>query len=133
MAIHRMINAALRQDPFPLFGDGSAVRDFTYVDDVVDANVRAAEADVQPGTVLNVAGGSSTTVRELLEIVAHATGRPVPVEQRAVQSGDVRQTGGSTERAVQLLAWRPLVDLETGVARQVAWHRESGETQATSS
>ena len=123
MAIHRMINAALRQEPFPLYGDGSAVRDFTYVDDVVDANLRAAEADVDAGTVLNVAGGSSTTVHELLALVGRATGQTVPVEQLAAQSGDVARTGGSIERAAKLLDWRPLVDLEGGVERQVAWHR----------
>jgi nucleoside-diphosphate-sugar epimerase len=124
MAFHRMIEAALGSgEPFPLYGDGSAVRDFTYVDDVVEANVLAGSSDAAPGSVFNVAGGSATPLGEALDLVGRLVGRPVPVERRPAAAGDVRQTGGSTERIVGALGWRPVVGLESGLARQVEWHR----------
>ena len=63
MAIYRMIESAIEGNPFPLYGDGSHIRDFTYVSDVVAADVAAAEMDLPPGIVMNIAGGASTTVR----------------------------------------------------------------------
>ena len=127
MAFHRMIAGALGHGaPFPLYGDGSQVRDFTYVDDVVAATVAAADApsaSLDPGSVCNVAGGSSASVAEMLDLVGRLVGTPVPVERRPAQAGDVRRTGGSTARIARALGWRPQVDLETGLARQVEWHR----------
>ncbi|CAB4862301.1 unannotated protein [freshwater metagenome] len=123
MAIHRMIEAAVHGTPFNVFGDGSHVRDFTYVGDVVQANVLAATGDLAPGAVMNIAGGASTTVSELLEAVGAAVGQPVPLIWQAAQPGDVERTGGSIERARTLLGWEPVTDLETGLARQVLWHR----------
>ena len=123
MATHRLVEAALDGEPFPLFGDGSAVRDFTFVDDVVEANVAAASADVEPGTVVNVAGGGQTSMADLIELVADAADRDVVIRQEPAQPGDVRRTGGSIDRARRLLGWEPLVDVDTGVRRQVEWHR----------
>jgi len=129
MATHRLIEAAMGPEQpggpaqvFPLFGGGDQVRDFTYVGDVVAANLAAAGADVAPGTVINVAGGSSCTLAHLVDLVGGLVGRDVPLDRRPPQPGDVRRTGGSIDRAGELLAWEPRVDLATGVARQVAWH-----------
>jgi UDP-glucuronate 4-epimerase len=123
MATHRLCEAALGGDPFPMYGDGSAVRDFTFVDDVVAANLAAGAADVEPGTVVNVAGGGQTTMADLIRLVGEAAGREVPVRQEPAQPGDVRRTGGTIDRAHALLGWEPRVDIETGVRRQVEWHR----------
>jgi nucleoside-diphosphate-sugar epimerase len=131
MAIHRMIEAAVRGLSFPAFGDGSQVRDFTYVGDIVEANVLAARTELAPGTVMNVAGGGSTTVRELLDLVGSIVGRDVPVSWQPAQPGDVRRTGGSTDRAARLLGWKPVVDIRAGVSRQVDWHRATLGQNAT--
>ncbi len=123
MATHRLIEAALDGHTFPLFGDGEQVRDFTYVDDIVQANVLAAGADVPNGTVCNVAGGGSVRVIDLVELVGACVGRPVDIDWRPAQAGDVRRTGGSTDKARLLLGWDAAVDLATGVANQASWHR----------
>lgn len=124
MAIHRLIEAALGGERFPLFGEGDQVRDFTFVDDVVRANRLAAERDVPPGSVLNIAGGTQTTLAEVVKIVSELTGRQIVLDRRPPQPGDVARTGGSVERARQILGWRPQIDLRDGLARQVAWHEE---------
>jgi UDP-glucuronate 4-epimerase len=123
MAFHRLIEGALRRDPFPLYGDGSHVRDFTYVGDVVRANVLAGAADVEAGTVVNVCAGGSTVLRDVIDAVGDAVGSPVPIEQHPEQAGDVQRTGGSNDAARRLLGWEPQTSLADGIAAQVAWHR----------
>lgn len=122
MAIHRMIESARQQTPFAVFGDGSHVRDFTYVGDVVEANVLAATSTCEPGMVVNIAGGSSTTVRHLLKLVGEAVGQPVVADWQAAQPGDVHATGGDTTLAARMLGWIPQVSLRDGIAAQVEWH-----------
>jgi UDP-glucuronate 4-epimerase len=122
MAMHRLIEAARNQTPFPLYGDGRQVRDFTYVDDIVAANLAAVTADPPPGTVVNVAGGSATTMREVVGLIGELVGRPVLVDAQPPQPGDVCVTAARTELAHQVLGWEPQIDLRTGVDRQVAWH-----------
>ncbi len=124
MAHHRLVEAALNQTPFPLFGDGSAVRDFTFVADVVDANILAGTADVPPGTVVNVCGGGSTSMVELIDAVGAAVGSPVPIAAQAPQRGDVDRTGGSNALAASLLGWSAKTSLHDGIRTQVDWHLE---------
>lgn len=123
MALNRMIGGALRGDAFPLFGTGEQIRDFTFVGDVVEATYLSAVADLAPGTVLNVAGGSSTRLIDLVELVGDALGEAVRIDWRPAEAGDVFRTGGSIERAGALLGWSPKVSLAEGVRQQVAWHR----------
>jgi nucleoside-diphosphate-sugar epimerase len=132
MAVHRLVEAALSGEAFPVYGDGRQVRDLTYVADVVEANVLAGGArDVPPGAVLNVAGGTVTSLSHLIETVEELTGRPVPIERRPVQPGDVRETSASTALARELLGWRPQVRLRNGLAEQVAWHASRGTLERT--
>lgn len=130
MATHRLIESALRQEPFPLYGDGTAVRDFTFVDDVVDANLAAAVTDVPPGTVCNIAGGASCTLTSLIEVVGELVGAAVPVDRLPMKAGDVARTGGTVELATELLGWQPRTPLHDGVAAQVAWHRSRSRLTA---
>src|SRR5690348_10456976 len=81
MAFDRFIRAALAGRPIQVFGSGEQVRDFTYVDDVVAANLLAATGDVRPGSVFNVSGGSSTTVNQVLDVLAGIAGGPLAVER----------------------------------------------------
>lgn len=123
MAMHRLLEAALGGPAFPRYGDGSQVREFTYVGDVVEATVQALVQDVAPGTVLNVAGGESAALRDVIERVEALVGSAVPIEQRPVAPGDVLRTAGSTERIAQVLGWAPRTPLDEGLAAQLAWHR----------
>lgn len=122
MATHRLIEAARRGTRFSLFGDGSQIRDFTFVDDVVAANVNAATADVPSGEAINVAGGSSIRLVDLVAMVGTAVGAEVPIDWQPTQAGDVWHTGGAVQKAADLLGWSPRVSLEEGIGRQVEWH-----------
>jgi nucleoside-diphosphate-sugar epimerase len=123
MAFHRLLEAALSGTSFPLYGDGSAIRDFTFVDDAVAANVAAGDRDCEPGTVVNIAGGSSISMRDLLLLAAEVAGQSPPVERLPYQPGDVARTGGTIDRAHAALGWQPSTDLRSGLTAQVEWHR----------
>jgi UDP-glucuronate 4-epimerase len=123
MAMHRMIEAALGGAPFPLNGDGSQVRDFTFVHDAVRANLAAATSDVRPGSVFNIGGGSMTPLGDVLSTVEELTGHRVPLDCHPAAAGDPARTGADTTRAAAELGWHPEVPIGEGLARQVAWHR----------
>jgi UDP-glucuronate 4-epimerase len=119
MALHRFIAAVAAGRPVAVYGDGEQVRDFTYVSDAAAATLAAAEADVAPASVFNVAGGSPTTVNELLGLVAEHVGRPLIARHLPTQAGDVRATHGATARARRELGWQPETALDDGVKLQV--------------
>jgi nucleoside-diphosphate-sugar epimerase len=123
MACHRLIEAAMTGNAFPMFGDGSAVRDFTFVGDIAAANLAAADADCAPGTVVNVAGGSSIAMSGLIDMIGEVVGTPPVLDRQPPQPGDVARTGGTIDRARELLGLKPSVDLREGLRAQVAWHR----------
>jgi len=123
MSFHRMCEAVLGGESFPLLGDGSQVRSFTYVGDVVEANRRAAIADVEPGSVINISGGSSVQLSEVIDMLEELAGSRVPIERRPAAAGDVARTGGSIELAQSLLGWEPKTGVREGLAEQLDWHR----------
>lgn len=122
MACHRLIEAGLGGAPFRLRGDGHQRRELTHVDDVVRATVAAVDADVAPGTVLNVGGGSVASVLEVRAVIEELLGRRVPVLPGPPAPGDPGRTAADVSRAARLLGWAPLVGLDDGLADQVAWH-----------
>lgn len=121
MGVHRFLSAALAREPLPVFGDGEQIRDFTFVADIVAATLAAGRADVAPGSVANVAGGSSITVNALVAMLGEIVGRELEVRRLPEQAGDVRATGGSIDRARALFGWEPDVELLDGLKAQYAW------------
>jgi nucleoside-diphosphate-sugar epimerase len=100
MAFRRFCEAIVEGEPIELYGDGRQTRDFTYVADIVAATRAAAETPTPPGRVFNVGGGDRTSVNHALEVLAGLAGRPLDVRRGARESGDVRDTGADTERAL---------------------------------
>ena len=123
MSIYRLCEAVGTGASFPRFGDGTQVREFTYVSDIVAANLLAADADLAPGVTMNIAGGGEITLNELIAMVGDLAGVDVAVENHPSQAGDAKRNGGSTDRATELLGWTPEVTLREGIAAQLAWHK----------
>jgi len=122
MAFHRFINAVLDDTPIVLYGDGEQSRDFTFVADIVAANIAAAGSDAR-GTVYNLGGGSRTTVNEVIATIGTLIGREPRVDRREVQKGDVRHTAADTSAARREIGFAPRVTLDEGLSRQVAWQK----------
>lgn len=123
MAFTRWIRNGLAGEPLPLFGDGSAIRDFTYVADVVDATIRASRIDLDGHEAFNVAGGSPVSVAEVLEHLATLIDRPLEISRMDVKKGDPHRTGGSTEKLRSRTGWEPKTDWREGLRLQVEWLR----------
>lgn len=121
MAFTRFLKATVRGEPITVFGTGDQIRDFTFIDDVVEANIRVAFDPIASGSVFNVAGGSSVTVNEVLEIIAGLHGLPLNVQRTSGVKGDVFRTGGSSEAIERAVGWRPLTSLREGLSRQYDW------------
>jgi len=121
MGVHRFISSALAGDPLPLFGTGEQLRDFTFVDDVVGANVRAATSNTDSGLVCTIAGGSVTSIIDLLMTLGALLGRAIDIQRLEPQAGDVAVTNASSMLAQRALGWRPSVALAEGLNRQIAW------------
>jgi UDP-glucuronate 4-epimerase len=119
MAFARFTEAALSGEPAPLLGDGSQVRDFTYVGDAVDATLRALDHG-RPGATYNVSGGRPVALTDALALIADATGRGLALERHPRDPREHRTTAADLARARDELGWTPRVTLEDGIARQVA-------------
>ncbi|WP_017975656.1 NAD-dependent epimerase/dehydratase family protein [Actinopolyspora halophila] len=119
MLIGRALSAALGGAPLTLYGNGEQSRDFTYIDDVVEATLAAARSQVS-GAV-NVGAGTATSVCEVLRVAEQLTGCRVPTKPASAADGDAPATLADATRAHRVLAWCPRVDLVTGMRRQLAW------------
>jgi UDP-glucose 4-epimerase len=113
--VPRFITAIADGRPVEVYGDGEQRRDFTYVENVVDANVAAATAEGVSGAVLNVATGRPTTVSELAETIGSLLGRSVERDEQPERTGDVRDSWADITRARELLGWEPRTGLEEGL------------------
>jgi nucleoside-diphosphate-sugar epimerase len=122
MAIGRVLAAALTGERYTLFGDGTQRREFTYVGDVVRATVAACTADVA-AAVVNVGGGSSVPMTEVIAAAREVTGQPISVMTVPGQAGDVPATSADLALARELLDYRPGTGLRTGMARHAEWLR----------
>jgi UDP-glucose 4-epimerase len=111
-------------EPLSVFDDGYQTRDFTYVSDIVEANVLAAQSQSAIGQVMNIAGGSRVTVRHVIDMLGEVSGKEVKVVYSDKQFGDVRHTLADTSRAEQLLHYHPQVTLQDGLAREFAYVQE---------
>ncbi len=122
MALSRFVELASRGEPVEVFGDGSQVREMTYVSDVVEATVAAlwSEAAAFPRTY-NIGGGSRATVAELVGLVGGALGERPEIGHRPPVPGDVRSTWADLARARRELGYVPRVSIEEGVREQVRW------------
>jgi UDP-glucose 4-epimerase len=123
MAFHRFLRLLLEDRPIPIYGDGQQTRDFTFVDDVVEANLLAGETALV-GDVFNIGGGTTITLREAIGVCEAVTGRRAKLDIRSVEKGDVRQTLADVSHATQHLGYRPKVRLPQGLEAEWRWVQE---------
>ena len=111
----------LRGDPCTIYGDGGQSRDFVYVGDVVDANVKALSTDFCGG--VNIATSSETDVNQVYALLAKNLGVATPAQHAPERLGEQRRSVLSNAKAKQVLSWVPQVDVERGMAQTIAWYK----------
>jgi nucleoside-diphosphate-sugar epimerase len=107
-----------------IYGDGLQSRDFTFVQNVVAANQLALRAEMLRGEALNIANGRRTTLRQLLKMIARASGRPASARSAPPRAGDVRHSQADISLARKVIGYRPQVDVESGIRLTVEWYRD---------
>lgn len=124
--ISRFISALLSNQQPVIYGDGEQSRDFTYIDNVVAANLRAAETTKGIGQIINIANGERVTLNQLLDQLKKLTGKAdVQADYREPRAGDVRHSLADISRARELLGFEPQVDLQTGLKLTMDWWKNS--------
>ena len=121
MAFHRFCKAIIDHLPIHLYGDGYKTRDFTYISDVVEANISAATRDTAIGEVMNIGGGSQVTIHHVIQLLREISGNggyhiSVAFDER--QHGDVRDTHADTKHAERVIGYHPQVSLCEGLANE---------------
>ena len=122
MGINKFVHAVLNDDIIEIYGDGSQTWDFTYVSDVVQANLLAARSDAA-GESFNIGGGSRISVTDLVGLIEDAAGKDAQIKYIEAQKGDVKHTYASVTKAGRLIGYEPTVGIEEGVKRYVKWYR----------
>jgi len=122
--IPKFIAKALENEPIPIEGDGGQTRDFIYIDDVVNANLKALTGSSISGSVFNVANGERTSILELAKTIIEVTGSNSEIVFKPPRIGDIRDSVGDTEHAQKNLGYRKTYDIRRGLAETIAWYRE---------
>jgi UDP-glucose 4-epimerase len=123
-AICRFVDAALRGTRPIIYGDGEQSRDFTYVDNVVEANLLACLAEGVGGSVFNIGTGQRHTLNELLCSLSAIVGRRLEPQYSNPRVADVRHSQAGIEKAQRCLGFEPRVSFQEGLERTVDWFRQ---------
>jgi UDP-glucuronate 4-epimerase len=129
LAIHSFTRRIAAGEPIPFFGDGTAVRDYTYITDTVQGVLGAVDRthSAEPGhEIFNLGESAVTSLAELVRLIEQAVGRPALIDRLPAQPGDVRRTMADISRARAHLGYAPSVQVRDGIPRFVAWFREHG-------
>jgi UDP-glucose 4-epimerase len=124
--IAAFVQAGLVNTSVEIFGDGGQTRDFTYVENAVQANLLAASGPVEQvsGQVVNVGAGARTSLLQLLSMIRDACQADIPARHAAPRPGDVRDSLASLDRVREVLGYEPTVSLKDGLEKTVAWMRD---------
>ncbi len=124
--ISRFVDALMADKTPTIYGDGETTRDFTYIANVVDANIKAAQTSKGIGRVMNVANSERISLNELLEVLKKIIGKTdVSADYQPERKGDVKHSQASNQRAVEWLGYEKLVGLEEGLVKTIDWWKAS--------
>jgi len=123
--ISRFVSALLNGESPLIYGDGEQSRDFTFIANVVSANLKAAESPEANGQVINIGNGERTTLNRLLGELQRILGTKIEPTYQSTRAGDVRHSLADISRAQGLLDYRPAVGLEEGLELTVKWYQQS--------
>ncbi len=139
MAFYRLVRSLLLDEPFPLYGDGSQSRSFTYVSDVIQANLAALFVGVDGdtprflGQSINVGGGAQATLKEVITLAEELTGKRARLRPAGAQKGDVDRTEADLTRARRWLGYEPRVALPEGLRAEAEWVRQLVQVEKATS
>ena len=124
-AIPAFVTAILKDEPPTIYGDGQQSRDFTYVDNVVDANLLAARTKQTKGEVINIACGRAITVNKIIDMINELLGKNIKPIYTAPRPGDVKHSLADITLAEKLLSYKTKVTFKKGLKKAIDWYRDN--------
>lgn len=124
-AIPAFVTAILKGQPPTIYGDGEQSRDFTYIDNVVEANLLAARAKKTEGDVINTAAGSAITINKVIDMINELTGKNIRPVYTNPRPGDVKHSLADINLAKKTIGYQPTVTFKEGLAKSIDWYREN--------
>ncbi|WP_392534264.1 NAD-dependent epimerase/dehydratase family protein [Nostoc sp. C117] len=121
MAFHKFFKSILQDEAIPIYGDGQQTREFTFVSDIVAANLAAAIAPEAVGEIFNIGGGSRVVLAEVLDTIEEIVDKPVKRNHIEKAMGDARHTAADISKAEKLLGYQPKVSLREGLIQEWEW------------
>lgn len=124
-AIPAFVTAVLNGTSPTVYGDGEQTRDFTYIDNVVEANLLAARAPRTSGEVVNIACGDRITVNEIIAIINNLLGKNVKINYVPSRAGDVKHSLADISLANKIIGYKPLVTFKDGLEKAIDWYKHN--------
>lgn len=123
MAFSRFIMAALSKKKIIIYGDGKQTRDYTFINDIIDANMSLLENKVV-GQIINVGGGNVISVNNVIKLLKNILGKEISVKNEIKQKGDVKHTQADIKKAVKKIGYKPKFNLENGLTREIEYFKK---------
>lgn len=124
-AIPAFVTAILKDQSPTIYGDGRQSRDFTYIDNVVEANLLAARVNKTSGEVINIACGQAVTVNEIIDMINASLGKNVKPIYTDPRPGDVKHSLADITAATNLIGYKPVISFEHGLQKAINWYRDN--------
>lgn len=123
MAFYKFIKSLLKDEEIVVYGDGQQSRDFTYISDVIEANILAMKENVA-GEIFNIGVGTSISINDIITLLERIIEKKAKIKYLAEQKGDVKHTKASIDKAREILGYHPMVNIEDGLEKEVSWFKE---------
>ena len=124
-AIPAFVTGILKGTPPTIYGDGEQSRDFTYVDNIVKANILAARVAHTAGEVINIACGEVVTVNSIIDMINQIVGRKIKPIYAPSRTGDIKHSFADISLAKKLIGFKPVVSFRDGLEKAIEWYREN--------
>lgn len=121
LAIRKFIELIEQDKPIPVYGDGTTIRDYTYIDDIIDGIYKAIEYNKTQYEIINLGGGSPVTLNQMIETIEIVLDKKAQINRLPMQPGDVERTVSDITKAQHLLGYNPQTSFEEGIRKFVQW------------
>lgn len=123
LAIRKFTCLMLKNEPIPVYGDGNSLRDYTYIDDIIDGICSAIEYNKTNYEIINLGGGNPITVKEVISTIEKVLKKSAVINYLPFQKGDVNKTISDITKAKRLLGYTPKTNFKDGISKFVEWER----------
>ncbi|MCI5824478.1 MAG: GDP-mannose 4,6-dehydratase [Candidatus Gastranaerophilales bacterium] len=126
LAIRKFIDLITENKPIPVYGDGTTIRDYTYVDDIVDGIISAINYNDTPYEIINLGGGAPVSLNQMIETIEKVLNKKATIEHLPMQLGDVSKTAADITKAKKLLNYNPKTSFKEGIIKFIEWEKSNG-------